>query len=123
MIHEEEIVNNNLKLLNELKNNSENNTMIKRTYTYRYRILKTALLHWAYISLGINTELFTVVYEDLKILLNINYEPLARILAVKIGAYLMFMFFIGFIIDRYVKYSDVFMSISTITISAGNYLS
>lgn len=83
-------------------------------YTYRYRVIKTILLHLAYMSLGLNNELFGVSIEDLKILLNVNYQSIATVLVVKIIGYMFFVSLVGFVVDRLINYSDFLITIASV---------
>lgn len=97
------------------------NAPVTSLYTRKYRILKTILLHLAYLQLGMNNEIFGVVLEDLRILLKINYQAASSLIIAKIVGYIVFVAFVGFIIDRFIKYSDLIIAGSTILISTGMY--
>lgn len=81
-------------------------------YTYRYRILKTVLLIFAWISFGINNEIIASTYEDLKILLNLNYNGIATALVLNSVGFLCTMFISGYLYDRFSSHAELLMAIS-----------
>ena len=86
-------------------------------YTFLYRILKTILFHFAYLSLGLNSEIFGITSEDLKILLNVNYQRVSTLYISKVIGFLMFLPIFGLIIDPFLKYSDFLISIANLGIA------
>lgn len=92
-------------------------------YKFSYRILKTILFHCAYISLGLNSEIFGVTLEDLKKLLNVNYQRLSTLYISKVIGYLIFLPIIGVIIDPFLKYSDFLTAAANLGIALRKYFS
>ena len=88
-------------------------------YTFLYRILKTILFHFACLSLGLNSEIFGITSEDLKILLNVNYQRVSTLYISKIIGYLLFLPIFGLTIDPFLKYSDYFVAASNFGIALG----
>lgn len=91
----------------------------KAYYSPGYRIFKTILFMFAYISLGVNNEIFSVVFEDLKILFNINYKQMASMMIAKSVGFVICLAIVGLILERFIKYSDIFICVSTFVISLG----
>jgi fucose permease len=79
-------------------------------YTARYRILKSILMILAWISFGINMELTGSAFEDLKILLNVNYQNIAFTLVVRSIGYILMTLTIGLFMDKILNYSDLLMA-------------
>jgi hypothetical protein len=86
-------------------------------YTYLYRVLKTILFHCAYLSLGLNSEIYGVTSEDLKILLNVNYQRVASLYISKVIGFLIFLPIFGLIIDPFLKYSDFLIALANLGIA------
>jgi len=92
----------------------------KNKYTQTYRILKTVLLVFAWISLGINVEISSPTFEDLKIYLDTNYEKLSALFSLKNTAYLIIVVFGGFILDKFSNYADLIMAFSSAFLALRN---
>jgi hypothetical protein len=90
-------------------------TPIKQTdkYTYLYRIVKTCLLVLAWVSFGINNEIVGSTLEDLRILLNSNYENISLALELRGLGYLIFVLFSGVFYDKFSDYADLIMAIAS----------
>lgn len=101
--------------MNENERNENRNSIEK--YTLRYRVIKTILFHFSCLSLGLTMELYGVTIEDLKILLNVNYQQVSTLLIGRIVGYLVSLSLIGIIIDSYLKYSDILIAIANIGLS------
>ncbi len=102
-------------------NNKPKAAKISTLYTFRYRVLKTILFHLAYLSLGLNSEIFGVTIEDLKILLNVNYQRVSSLFICKIIGYLTSISLIGLIIDPFLKYSDLLIAIANLFLAIRKY--
>ena len=85
---------------------------VTKAYSLKYRIFKTLLLILAWISFGVNNEIISSTLEDLRILLNLNYERVSFLLVVKSIGYLVTICFSGILYDRLSKFSEMIMSIS-----------
>jgi hypothetical protein len=81
-------------------------------YSFRYRILKTILFHFSCLSLGVTSEIFGTTNEDLKILLNVNYQKVSTLVIARIVGYMTSLLITGVIIDPFLKYSDLLISIA-----------
>lgn len=97
-----------LKEDNAFDNKSEN---IKQKtsvnlYSRKYRILKTILMITAWVSFGINFELIGAALEDLKILLNVNYEKIALALIMRSIGGMLITIFAGLLMDKLKNYSE-----------------
>ena len=79
-------------------------------YTLTYRWLKSSLLVLAWISFGLNFELIGITLEDLKIYLNVNYTSVSLGPVLRNIGYLSLTIFLGLILDRIAKYSDLLMA-------------
>ena len=82
-------------------------------YTLVYRIIKTCLLVFAWVSFGINNEIVGSTFEDLRILLNLNYEFISFGLVLRGFGYLIMILFSGFLYDKLSAYADLIMAISS----------
>ena len=81
-------------------------------YTYRYRILKTVLLIFAWITFGANNEIIGSTYEDLRISLGLDYKGISTALVIKsVGSFIMLLFS-GVLYDKLSNYADLLMAIS-----------
>jgi hypothetical protein len=92
----------------------------KNKYTKTYRIFKTVLLIVAWISLGINIEISSPTFEDLKIYLDTNYEKLSALFSLKNTAYLIIVVFGGFILDKFSNYADLILALSSAFLALRN---
>ena len=93
----------------------ETTAQVKQTdkYTYLYRIVKTCLLVLAWVSFGINNEIVGSTLEDLRILLDSNYENISLALELRGLGYLIFVLFSGYLYDNFKEYSDLIMAIAS----------
>lgn len=96
------------------------NRNVKNKYTQTYRIIKTVLLVFAWISLGINIEISSPTFEDLKIYLDTNYEKLSGLFSLKNTAYLIIVVFGGFILDKFSNYADLILALSSAFLALRN---
>lgn len=121
----------------EVNNNNENEFETKRPldqkdmYTFPYRIVKTCLLVFAWISFGINNEIVGSTFEDLRILIRsenpslsesnqtmnatvINdYQRLSLGLELRGFGCLVTLLLAGGIYDKLINYADLIMGISS----------
>ena len=79
-------------------------------YTRNYRILKTIVLLCSWISYGMNNEIVSSTFEDLRVHLSLNYDGITYLLVVRDFGSLGMMFFSGFIYDKFSNYSELIMS-------------
>ncbi len=101
---------------------AEKTPQIYEKYTYRYRYLKTALMIVAWISFGMNNEIIATTYEDLRVLLNLNYNGFATALVFQSVGMLITMFFSGYLYDKFSNYSELLMAISGFFVVARKYI-
>jgi hypothetical protein len=92
-------------------------------YSQKYRILKTVLLVFAWLTLGCNQELPRVVLEDLKILLDTNYYYISLLLIIRSCGILLVTVFIGIIYDKFTGYSDTIISLGNFILITSEFLS
>lgn len=90
------------------------NKLTNTLYSMRYRILKTILLFFGWISMSINTELIAPSLEDVRILLSINYQQISLMLIIRTIGYLIVTALFGLILDKLLNYSDIIIAISKI---------
>jgi hypothetical protein len=110
-------LNDIIRSRNELKTIEDtrlkDDKLVKHTtnnYSNRFRLLKTTLLVFAWISLGLNQEMLKTTLEDLRILLSTNYYYISLAFITRSIGYLLTTFFIGALMDSCLKYSDLFMA-------------
>ena len=89
---------------------------IDNNYSSKYRIIKTLLMTAAWVSLGINIEISKTSLEDLKILLNINYQSVSFGLVIRSIGYMTNSALAGLIADRFIHYSDLLMAFGKLLI-------
>lgn len=81
-------------------------------YTLEYRVVKTCLMIAAWIAFGANNEIIGSTYEDLRIMLNLNYGGISNALVIKGCGTLGTMFVSGMLYDRLAGYAELLMAIS-----------
>ena len=79
-------------------------------YTRNYRTLKTIVLLCSWISYGMNNEIVSSTFEDLRVHLGLNYDGITYLLVVRDFGSLGMMFFSGLIYDKFSNYSELIMS-------------
>jgi hypothetical protein len=89
---------------NESKKKDEN-------YSFKYRVIKTFFLCVAYVSVGLNIEIFGVTVEDLRILLKLDYKQVSNFITTRTLSYIASVTLIGFTIDKFLKYSDLLIAL------------
>ncbi|CAF1128487.1 unnamed protein product [Brachionus calyciflorus] len=104
---------------NSLSNRNRNDL---DAYTLNYRIIKTTLLIFAWISFGLNLEIIGPTFEDLKIYLQVNYSSISFALVLRNIGYLILTILFGLVLDKYSKYSETLMSIASAVIAISNFL-
>lgn len=104
---------------NEFDENEEEVHEIDR-YTTKYRLIKTVLLTLAWVSFGLNNELVGPTFEDLKILLSLNYQKISLALVLKNVGYLVMVPISGVILDKFSKYADLIMAVCSILYAIRN---
>lgn len=112
---------NKLSVVTQNKMNNPNEASSSKI-TMRFRILKTLLLVGAWISFGMNFEVIGSTLEDLKLFLNVDYHRVSFNLVLRNTGYLVMVFFSGILFDRFPKYSDLFMCLSSVIFAVRKYL-
>ena len=98
------------------------NESSKEKYSYLFRILKTLLMIYTWISFGIICEIFGPAFEDLRIYLNADYNQLSLLISLKSFSYLFVITFCGILFDKLSIYSDTIMGVSTLLLIVPNIL-
>lgn len=83
----------------------------------RFRILKSLLLVAAWISFGMNFEVIGSTLEDLKLYLNVDYHSVSFGLTLRNIGYLVMVSFSGYLFDRFPRYADLVMCLSSLLIA------
>ena len=91
-------------------------------YTTNYRLVKTALLILAWISLGTNLELIGPTFEDLKIFIDVDYSALSFGLILRNVSYLSLTVLFGLVLDKFSAYSELIMAVSSAIMALGSIL-
>ena len=99
--------------------NKKQSIEVVSKYTTKYRVIKTCLLISAWIAFGLNNELTGSTYEDLRILLELDYNGISTAQVVKSIGMLTTMFFTGVLYDNMKAYTDLLMAISFFTFNLG----
>ena len=99
--------------------NKKQSMEVVSKYTTKYRVVKTCLLISAWIAFGLNNELTGSTYEDLRILLELDYNGISTAQVVKSIGMLTTMFFTGVLYDNMKAYTDLLMAISFFTFNLG----
>lgn len=81
-------------------------------YSMKYRVLKTILLTFAWISFGLNNEIISSTYEDLRISLSLNYDGISTAMVNRGIGMLIMMFFSGYLYDKFSNYAELLMAVS-----------
>jgi MFS family permease len=110
-----------------MENNDNDGEIIKSDknldrYTFKYRILKTMLLILAWICFGLNNEIIGPTFEDLRILLDLNYQLISTLLVIRFVGYLIGIFVSGLIFERFKNYSELLMAIFCLSFGLPNIL-
>jgi hypothetical protein len=114
---------NELKIFEETKKQDESTHHAANNYSYKYRVFKTVFLVFAWISYGINSETTRISFEDLKILLDTNYYYISLVMIMRDVGFLFTTLFVGILMDRWLKYSDLFMAFAKLLMITGKPLS
>ena len=88
------------------------NVIYNNPYSLQYRIFKTLLMIFAWISFGLNNQLLTISLEDLKILLNADYKRVSVATIARVTSYMFCSSFSGLILDKFNKRSEYMMAIA-----------
>ena len=104
------------------QNHLKHKEKLNNPYSTKYRIIKTILMIYAWISFGIQLEPIGVALEDLRILLNVDYSSISIALVSRSISYMIVTLFIGFVIDRLNKYSDFMMGFASLLMIVPNFL-
>jgi hypothetical protein len=97
-------------------------TKQKEKYSFNYRIVKTALLIFTWISFGLNFEMIGSTMEDLKIFLDVNYSKYSFGLVLRNSGYLAFTLSLGLCMDRITNYSDILIAVASLFIGITSFL-
>ena len=68
----------------------------------------------AWISFGLNNQLVSTSFEDLKIFLNVDYQRISVAPIARVTSYMIVTLFIGYFLDKYVKKSEIIMAIGKV---------
>lgn len=90
-------------------------------YTLKYRVIKTCLMIVAWIAFGANNEIIGSTYEDLRIMLNLNYNGISNALVIKGIGTLGTMFVSGMLYDRVAGYAELLMACSGFMLVMPNF--
>ena len=82
-------------------------------HSTNYKLVKTILLIFTWISFGLNFEMIGPTLEDLRILLNVNYTSISFALVLRNFGYLMLTLLFGLVLDKISKFSEVLMAIAS----------
>ena len=96
-------------------------TYSRAKYTSEYRFIKSILLVLTWISFGFNYELIGITFEDLKVYLNVNYASISIGPVLRNIGYLTLTLFLGLILERIERYSDVLMAFASGIIALSKY--
>ncbi len=91
----------------------DNRVVMTNSYTKWYRIMKTIFMVVAWISFGMNLEIVSPALEDLRILLQTNYQDIVLGLLLRNIGYMVVTTFIGLVYDKLNNYSDCLMAFAT----------
>ena len=72
---------------------------------------------FAYLSVGLNIEIFGITLEDLRILLKLNYKDVSSFIVTRTISYVMSITLIGLTIDPLLKYSDFLIAFGSISLA------
>lgn len=106
----------NVSAVKRRKKDDGDMLLLRSEYSKKYRILKTLLVICGWITLSFNVEMIGPALEDLKILLNTNYQQIAFSVIVKNIGYLSMIMFSGYILEKFSNYTETLMGISKILI-------
>jgi hypothetical protein len=84
------------------------------SYTTCYRLAKTVFMVFAWISFGMNMDIVSPSLEDLKILLQINYQDIAFGLVLRSIGQMVVTTFIGLVFDKLSGHTELIMAFTKI---------
>ena len=90
-------------------------------YSSQYRVQKTVFLIIARISMGVIVDMISSTYEDLRILLDLNYDGISKVLVIRGLGMLIMMFFSGVIFDKFSRHAELIMAIGGLFVSLRKY--
>ena len=93
----------------------------RNRYSKKYRIFKTALLIVAWISFGLNNEIIGSTYEDLRVQLSLDYKLMSAAIVLRLSGFLVMTPISGILYDKFPKYADLIMAISSFFLAFRNY--
>ena len=118
--------------LNSIKNKSADNKSVQEMnesklhktnlnpYSSKYRILKTILMVFAWISFGINQELARITLEDLKILLEVNYEGISFVILMRFAGAMVSAVFSGYLMNTFSLHMETILAVGKLLMATGN---
>lgn len=89
----------------------------QREMSMRFRVLKTLLLVATWVSFGMNFEVIGSTLEDLKLYLDVDYHSVSFSLTLRNIGYLVMVSFSGYLFDRFPRYADLVMCLSSLLIA------
>ena len=119
--------------LNSIKNKSADNKSVQEMnesklhktnlnpYSSKYRILKTILMVFAWISFGINQELARITLEDLKILLEVNYEGISFVILMRFAGAMVSAVFSGYLMNTFSLHMETILAVGKLLMATGNF--
>lgn len=91
-------------------------------YSMKYRVLKSIFLFYSWVVLGFNVELLGPCLEDLRILLEVNYQSVSFALVARNIGFISLTLISGYLIEKLEKYTDFLMAISSVLIIVPTFL-
>ena len=88
----------------------DHRSLLTREYSTKYRVIKTLLFICCWISMSFNNEMMGPALEDLKILLNANYQQISFAVIAKNIGYLTMTVFSGFILEKFSNHTHTLMA-------------
>lgn len=93
-----------------LKKNHHDTTLLDDRFSLKYRVLKTFLLIFAFVSFGLNFELIGPTLEDLRMLLDLSYPDISLALVLRNVGYLILTLLLGLFIGDLTNRQDLLMA-------------
>ena len=95
---------------NNLKKHQHDPNLLDDRFTLKYRVLKTFLLIFAFVSFGLNFELIGPTLEDLRMLLDLSYPDISLALVLRNVGYLILTLLLGLFIGNLTNRQDLLMA-------------
>ena len=98
-------------------------TGAKSRYSSGYRVAKTLLLILGWVTYGMNNEIVGPTFEDLRLLLGLNYGQISLTLVVRALGKLLFIPLGGLILDKWTQNNaNLVMVVSGMLVAAPNFV-